>query len=214
MNKFPFPDIGTWSQIPYKRLKILIYIHNQRYTRNSILEHYHNSIFYRFLPTKKNIIAWRLERDVRKTFMKLIEHRRKRLYCRDDHDIQTEDGPKDLLEVMIKTSSTNPNICSLSTGIINIDEIIDECKTIFFAAKYSTSNMLTWTTILLAMNPHWQELARDEVFKVCGARDAPSKDDIPKLSTVSTHKLRQLHSLYILVTSKTFTRITLLYLPC
>ncbi|KAM3374951.1 cytochrome like [Capsicum galapagoense] len=139
---------------------------------------------YRFLPTKKNIIAWRLERDVRKTFMKLIEHRRKRLYCHDDHDIQTEDGPKDLLEVMIKTSSTNPNICSLSTGIINIDEIIDECKTIFFAAKYSTSNMLTWTTILLAMNPHWQELARDEVFKVCGARDAPSKDDIPKLSTL------------------------------
>lgn len=54
-----------------------------------------------------------------------------------------------------------------------------------FAGKYTTYNLLMWTTILLAMHPTWQELARDEVLRVCGARDTPSTDDIAKLKTVS-----------------------------
>ncbi|CAN4100200.1 unnamed protein product [Withania somnifera] len=127
---------------------------------------------YRFLPTKKNIISWRLDKDVRNSLMKLIEHRKK-------------EGPKDLLEVMIKASSTySNNNSSSSAGTIKVDEIVEECKTMFVAGKYTTSSLLTWTTILLAMNPYWQELAREELFKVCGACDTPSKDDIAKLKTL------------------------------
>lgn len=124
------------------------------------------------MPTKKNIISWRLDKDVRNSLMKLIEHRKRSLECH-----QWEEGPKDLLEVMIKASSS-------TYSNIQVDDIVEECKTMFLAGKYTTSNLLTWTTILLAMNPHWQQLARDEVFNVCGARDTPSKDDIAKLKTV------------------------------
>ncbi|XP_006356192.1 cytochrome P450 734A1-like [Solanum tuberosum] len=129
---------------------------------------------FRFLPTKKNIISWKLDKDVRNSLMKLIEHRKKSLECD-----QSEEGPKDLLEVMIKASNS-----TYSNSAIKVDDIVEECKTMFLAGKYTTSNLLTWTTILLAMNPHWQQLARDEVFNVCGARDTPSKDNIAKLKTL------------------------------
>ncbi|KAK4719243.1 hypothetical protein R3W88_017581 [Solanum pinnatisectum] len=111
---------------------------------------------FRFLPTKKNIISWKLDKDVRNSLMKLIEHRKKFLECD-----QSEEGPKDLLEVMIKASNS-----TYSNSAIKVDDIVEECKTMFLAGKYTTSNLLTWTTILLAMNPHWQQLARDEVFNL------------------------------------------------
>ena len=110
--------------------------------------------------------------------MKLIEHRKKSL----EFDESELEGPKDMLEVIIKASSNNNS----NSPAIKVDDIVEECKTMFLAGKYTTSNLLTWTTILLAMNPHWQQLARDEVFNVCGARDTPSKDDIAKLKIVST----------------------------
>ncbi|THG03047.1 hypothetical protein TEA_010721 [Camellia sinensis var. sinensis] len=66
----------------------------------------------------------------------------------------------------------------------SVHDIVEECKTIFFAGKHTTSALLTWTTILLAMHPHWQQLARDEVLAACGARDIPTKDDVSKLKTL------------------------------
>ncbi|CAM8898991.1 unnamed protein product [Rhodiola kirilowii] len=35
------------------------------------------------------------------------------------------------------------------------------------------------------MHPHWQVLARDEVLRVCGSRDVPTKDDVVKLKTLT-----------------------------
>ncbi|XP_057780461.1 cytochrome P450 734A1-like [Salvia miltiorrhiza] len=61
------------------------------------------------------------------------------------------------------------------------NDVVEECKTIFFAGTHTTSAMLTWTALLLAMHIHWQDEARQEVLRVCGARDTPTKDDLAKL---------------------------------
>ncbi|KAJ1390196.1 Cytochrome P450 [Sesbania bispinosa] len=61
----------------------------------------------------------------------------------------------------------------------------DAFQKVFIPGKQTTSNLLTWTTILLAMHPHWQVQARDEVLKMCGARDLPTKDHVVKLKTLS-----------------------------
>ncbi|MCD7450821.1 hypothetical protein HAX54_008564 [Datura stramonium] len=113
---------------------------------------------------------------VRKSLMKLIEERRK---ISTHHQVLSEECPNDLLEVMIKATHEYTN-----SSNITVNDIVEECKTIFFAGKHTTSNLLTWTTILLAMHPQWQELAREEVLRVCGARDPPSKDHLSKLKTL------------------------------
>ncbi|KAG6589872.1 Cytochrome P450 734A1, partial [Cucurbita argyrosperma subsp. sororia] len=49
----------------------------------------------------------------------------------------------------------------------------------------TTSNLMTWTTVLLAMHPRWQILARHEVFTICGPRALPSSDDVSKFKILS-----------------------------
>lgn len=114
--------------------------------------------------------------------MKVIEERRGN-WGKEN----VENGAKDLLGLMIQASMKEgwrKGEVSYSASTITVNDIAEECKTFFFAGEQTTSNLLTWTTVLLAMNPHWQDQARDEVLKVCGPRDIPSKDDIVKLKMV------------------------------
>ncbi|RZR86370.1 hypothetical protein BHM03_00013567 [Ensete ventricosum] len=62
-----------------------------------------------------------------------------------------------------------------------------QTKQMVFAAeafRKTTSNLLTWATVLLAMHPEWQERARAEVLQVCGSRDIPTRDHLAELKTV------------------------------
>lgn len=67
---------------------------------------------------------------------------------------------------------------------LNFQLIMDECKTFFFAGHETTALLLTWTVMLLASNPSWQEKIRAEVKQVCNG-DAPSVDHLPKLTQVT-----------------------------
>lgn len=67
---------------------------------------------------------------------------------------------------------------------ISVTDIVEECKTFFFAGKQTTTNLLTWTTVLLGMHPEWQTRARREVLLTCGSRDIPSRDQLSKLKTL------------------------------
>lgn len=129
---------------------------------------------YRFFPTRKNIKSWKLDKEIKKSLVKLIKRREENL---NNENERIEKGPKDLLGLMIQASSNNTNV--------TVDDIVEECKSFFFAGKQTTSNLLTWTTILLAMHPQWQVQARDEVLKMCGSRDIPTKDHVVKLKTLN-----------------------------
>lgn len=121
--------------------------------------------------------SWKLDKEIKKSVVKLIERRRE---SSGGGDVMAEkSGRKDLLGLMIQASNSSPS------SNITVHDIVEECKSFFFAGKQTTSNLLTWTTVLLAMHPHWQVQAREEVLRVCGARDTPSKDDVVKLKTVS-----------------------------
>lgn len=103
--------------------------------------------------------------------LRLIEWRRK---SKESKELELEPAAsaKDLLALMIQAKN------------VTVQDIVEECKSFFFAGKQTTSNLLTWTTILLAMHPEWQAKARDEVLRVCGSRDVPTKDHVVKLKTV------------------------------
>nr|GLL45253.1 cytochrome P450 734A1-like [Ipomoea trifida] len=131
---------------------------------------------YRFLPTKRNMKCWKLDREIKRSLLKVIEERRE-IWGSEI----VENGPKDLLGLMIQASMKE----GPSATAITVNDIAEECKTFFFAGEQTTSNLLTWTAVLLAMHPRWQDLAREEVVKVCGSRDIPSKDDIAKFKMLS-----------------------------
>uniref|UniRef100_A0A2P2INH7 Cytochrome P450 n=1 Tax=Rhizophora mucronata TaxID=61149 RepID=A0A2P2INH7_RHIMU len=138
---------------------------------------------YWFFPTKTNMNSRKLDKEIKKSLIKLIDCRK--LNSRKGQGSGTtcstalqEKGPKDLLGLMIQAS----NSCS---NPVTVPDIVEECKSFFFAGKQTTSNLLTWTTVLLAMHPQWQVLARDEVLRVCGSRDIPTKDDIIKLKKLT-----------------------------
>lgn len=66
---------------------------------------------------------------------------------------------------------------------LNLQIIMDECKTFFFAGHETTALLLTWTVMLLATNPSWQQKVRAEVMTVCNGQ-TPSLDHLSKLSLV------------------------------
>lgn len=111
--------------------------------------------------------------------MKLID-RRKRSYNRNYRE-SSDEPPADFLDVMMKAADESAHSDDLTA--VTDNDVVEECKTIFFAGTHTTSAMLTWTAVLLAMHSRWQEEAREEVFSVCGERD-PTKDDIAKLKLV------------------------------
>lgn len=85
----------------------------------------------------------------------------------------------DLLGLMLEASQVQDN------KILSIDEIIDECKTFFFAGQETTSHLLTWTMFLLSTNRDWQEKLREEVIQHCG-NDIPNAQMLSKLKLVKS----------------------------
>ncbi|XP_052141460.1 cytochrome P450 734A2 [Oryza glaberrima] len=142
---------------------------------------------YRFLPTKKNRLSWRLDREIRRSLMRLIGRRSDEA----EQGEKADDGSfRDLLGLMINAgagAATRGNAGgekNSPAAAIPVEDMLEECKTFFFAGKQTTTNLLTWATVLLAMHPDWQERARREVFDVCGAGELPSKEHLPKLKTL------------------------------
>ncbi|GAB4850102.1 hypothetical protein Ancab_029401 [Ancistrocladus abbreviatus] len=136
---------------------------------------------YRCLPTKRNRKSWALDKEIETLLLRLINQRKEDM---EDRSLLREKSPMDLLECLIQASLKQARNGEASTTAITVDDMVEECKSFFFAGKYTTSNLLTWTTILLAMHPQWQQLAREEVLRVCGARDIPTKDDVANLKAL------------------------------
>lgn len=71
---------------------------------------------------------------------------------------------------------------------ILMQDMVDECKTFYFAGHETTTSLLGWTILLLSTNKQWQEKARNEVVELFGQTN-PTSDGIPRLKTVSNLKL-------------------------
>lgn len=69
---------------------------------------------------------------------------------------------------------------------ISLEDVIDECKTFYFAGHETTADLLTWAVLLLAMHTDWQDKARKEVIELFGDKTVTLDDNsIAKMKTVS-----------------------------
>ncbi|XP_050226703.1 cytokinin hydroxylase [Mercurialis annua] len=129
----------------------------------------------RFFPSKYNREIKSLKMEVEELLMEIIQSRK------DCVEIgRSSSYGNDLLGMLLnEMQNKRENGFSL-----NFQLIMDECKTFFFAGHETTALLLTWTVMLLASNPTWQQRVRDEVLQVCNGQ-TPSIDHLPKLTLLN-----------------------------
>ncbi|WCJ35275.1 cytochrome P450 family 721 subfamily A polypeptide 1 [Euphorbia peplus] len=125
---------------------------------------------FRFLPTKKNRERSRLDKETRDSIRKLIKNNN-----------GGSNNSRNLLTLLMSSYKNQDG----KEETLSEEEIIDECKTFYFAGKETTANLLTWVLILLAVHQEWQDKAREEVFRVCGRNETPVAANLKDLKIVS-----------------------------
>ncbi|TVU21007.1 hypothetical protein EJB05_30616 [Eragrostis curvula] len=131
------------------------------------------------LPTRSSQHVKKLEDKVRNMLMRIIEGR---LAEKD-----AKGYGSDLLGLMLEARAQEQD----GHQMLSTQEIVDECKTFFFAGQDTTSHLLTWTMFLLSRYPEWQEKLREEVIRECG-NAVPNPDMVSKLKLVNMVLLESL----------------------
>ncbi|XP_020586094.1 cytokinin hydroxylase-like [Phalaenopsis equestris] len=124
----------------------------------------------RFFPSKFRREIKSLKKKVEKLLMEIIDSRRDRVEIG-----RSSSYGKGLLGMLLAET------CKKEASGYTLELVMDECKTFFFAGHETSALLLTWTVMLLATNPEWQQKARAEVQQICG-NQPPSADHLPKLT--------------------------------
>jgi cytochrome P450 len=120
-----------------------------------------------YLPTKSNREIWKLQKEVRSLILKVVKERKEAT------------SEKDLLQ-MILEGAVSSNLGQAATDRF----IVDNCKNIYLAGYETTAVSGSWTLMLLALNPEWQERVRAEVSEVCGGQ-LPDAEMVRKMKILT-----------------------------
>ncbi|KAL5567988.1 hypothetical protein UlMin_024563 [Ulmus minor] len=113
--------------------------------------------YSKFLNPKKTLEARRLGKEIDQLFFSIINARKESI----DKYPQT-----DLLGLLLKESQASGLGKTLTSR-----ELVDECKTFFFGGHETTALAITWTLLLLALHPEWQNQLRQEIREVIGEKE-------------------------------------------
>ncbi|CAL0321672.1 unnamed protein product [Lupinus luteus] len=125
----------------------------------------------RFFPNTYNKEIKSMKKEVERLLMEIIQSRKDSVEIGRSHSYGN-----DLLGILLDEIQKNG-------GSLNLQLVMDECKTFFFAGHETTALLLTWTTMLLASNPYWQDKVRNEVREVFNG-GTPSLDQLSKLNVL------------------------------
>ncbi|KAH9546838.1 hypothetical protein CY35_11G002100 [Sphagnum magellanicum] len=145
----------------------------------NLVEAIKNPLFFlpgfRFIPIPRNREISKLIHKNEKILKQVIQIRQ------EQARVNKSSCVKDILDFMMSTHFNNykRKVLDATTCQLNIQNLVDECKTLFLAGYASTASHLTWTMLLLAEYPEWQERARIEVWEVCGFNN---EMDVTKLN--------------------------------
>ncbi|KAL2920687.1 11-oxo-beta-amyrin 30-oxidase [Bienertia sinuspersici] len=109
-----------------------------------------------FLTMGQTLEAKRLGQEIDDILLSIINARRKVIGVETQHD---------LLGLLLEgdEQADGQFVRKLSTR-----ELVDECKTFFFGGHETVALAMTWTLMILAVYPKWQEELREEIKEVIG----------------------------------------------
>nr|XP_043614216.1 cytochrome P450 CYP749A22-like [Erigeron canadensis] len=125
--------------------------------------------------SKEDVESDKMEATIRDQIMQIITSKEKTLVSGEE-----DKSSDDYLGLLLKAYHDEMDGSSYK---LSIQDIIDDCKTIHFAAHQTTTLLLSWATLLLGVHTDWQEKARDEVQEVFG-------DDQQNLTSEGISKLK------------------------
>jgi cytokinin trans-hydroxylase len=133
----------------------------------------------RYFPSKYRREIRRLNGELEAVLTESIGRRREIA----DEGRTTSSYGRGLLAMLLAEMEKKKDVTAAERFSYDLQLVIDECKTFFFAGHDTSALLLTWALMLLATHPEWQDRARAEVARVCG-EDPPSYDDLSKLTVV------------------------------
>lgn len=156
----------------------------------------------KLLHLKRTLAARSLGKQIDELLLSIIESRKTAMASRE---VGVASGPQqDLLGLLLAGEQVVDD--GHRKKKLTARELVDECKTFFFAGHETTALALTWTLLLLAIYPEWQTILRDEIEVVVGARplDSALLNGLTKVSVSPANSLvvcqrdvRKLASIYI-----------------
>ncbi|RHN51734.1 putative cytochrome P450 [Medicago truncatula] len=115
--------------------------------------------YIKCIDMKKTIEAKKLGKEIDKLLLCVIETRKE--------SREKKHGREDLLDLLLNENQVDGKYGKrLSTK-----QLVDECKTFFFAGHETTALAISWTLMLLAMHEDWQNQLRDEIREVVGDKE-------------------------------------------
>lgn len=133
-----------------------------------------------FFQTKESKEMWRLKKEVDELVINIVHSRQ--IQNRENN---INEKRSDLLQKILEGASND-------VGLNKNPIIIDLCKNIYFAGSESTALAITWTLLLLALHPEWQQRVRSEIsdtFDHSSPRFFDDSSKLQKLKVVSTFRI-------------------------
>ncbi|KAF5743531.1 hypothetical protein HS088_TW08G00115 [Tripterygium wilfordii] len=124
--------------------------------------------FSKLISIKQTLKARKLGKEIDSLILSIIDERRR------------SDGGYsqwDLLGFLLKKTDMDGHQLGKT---LTTRELVDECKTFFFGGHETTALAITWTLLLLALHPNWQDQLREEIKCVMGDGEL----DLTKLSAL------------------------------
>nr|ASB17945.1 cytochrome P450 CYP714E38 [Polygala tenuifolia] len=120
----------------------------------------------RHLPIKSNRDKWRLEKEIRRLIMNVVEEREQKAQV----------NHKDLLQVIIEGAKGG------NFSKERMDRFVaDNCKNVYIAGDETTGITICWTLLLLAAKPEYQTRVREEVLQGFQGQSVPDFETLRKM---------------------------------
>ncbi|OMO72109.1 Cytochrome P450 [Corchorus olitorius] len=147
----------------------------------------------KFWKTADSIESDKIVKGIHNCVMEMVEKREEKVFSGDANRFGI-----DFLGLLLNAFHDPDKKNRLSE-----QDLVDECKTFYFAGHETANSALAWTVLLLAIHPDWQEKARKEVLEVFGNQN-PHSEGIGRLRIV-----RNLIVLLVYITQHNLVHLTL-----